>query len=86
MALTRSNDNKWIAGVCGGIAETFGIDPTIVRVVFAIVTLISFGVGIAIYIALAIIMPRPTGGTIAQDGLYRAKAWYDDRKSDDYDI
>ncbi|SFU38534.1 PspC domain-containing protein [Butyrivibrio sp. M55] len=50
----KSNDRK-ICGVCGGLAEFFGIDPTIVRLVYAILAL-TYGSGLLIYIIAAIIM------------------------------
>ena len=54
--LHRSRKNKMIAGVCGGFAEFFNIDPTIVRIVWAIVSL--SGAGLVAYIVAAIIMPE----------------------------
>ena len=54
--LTKSNDKK-IAGVCGGIAEFFGIDPTIIRLAWTIFTLVG-GSGLVAYIVAAIIMPE----------------------------
>lgn len=51
--------NGMIAGVCGGIAESFGLDPTIVRLAYAIVTLLSVAFpGIIIYILCWIIIPK----------------------------
>ena len=50
-------------GVCAGIAEYFGIDPTVVRVLWAIVSLI-WGFGILLYIACMIIIPRKPSGYI----------------------
>ena len=50
----KSNDRK-ICGVCGGLAEFFGIDPTIVRLVYAILAF-TYGSGLLIYIIAAIIM------------------------------
>lgn len=51
--------NGMIAGVCGGIAEFFGLDPTIVRLAYAIVTLLSVAFpGIIIYILCWIIVPK----------------------------
>ena len=62
--LTKSFDKK-IAGVCGGLAEYFELDPTLVRVGFLLLSLCSAGVpGIAIYIIMAIVMPQPDGGAI----------------------
>ncbi|MBI5467039.1 MAG: PspC domain-containing protein [Candidatus Kerfeldbacteria bacterium] len=54
--LHRSQTNRMIAGVCGGLGEYFGIDPTLVRVVFAVMT-VFWGAGLVLYIALAIIIP-----------------------------
>lgn len=50
--------NKMVDGVCAGIAEYFGIDPTIVRVVYAVLTLCTAFAGVIIYAVLAIIIPR----------------------------
>ena len=55
--LYKSNQNKMIDGVCGGIAEYFGIDPTVVRLIWALFSLIG-GSGILAYIIAAIIIPR----------------------------
>ena len=49
--LERSTDDRIIAGVCGGVAQTLGVDPTLVRLVFAILALAG-GAGIALYAAL----------------------------------
>ncbi len=54
--LHRSSTNKMLCGVCGGVAEYLDADPTIVRLVCAILIL-SSGMGILIYIIAAIIMP-----------------------------
>ena len=55
--LCKSNTNKTIAGVCGGIGEYFGIDPTLVRLGFVALSLLAGG-GLAVYIIAAIIMPE----------------------------
>lgn len=56
--LYKSTDRK-LDGVCAGIAEFFEIDPTIVRVAYALVSLFTAGFGgTIVYIILAIIMPR----------------------------
>ena len=47
-----------IAGICGGIANYFDADPTIVRLIWAIGTLISIGLGILIYLIAWIIVPE----------------------------
>lgn len=57
--LTRSA-NKKIAGVCGGIGEYFDIDPTLVRIAYAAVTIFTSGFpGVILYIILVLIMPSP---------------------------
>ncbi len=58
--LYRSTDKK-ISGVCAGVAEYFDIDPTIVRVIYALVTFFTLGfVGVAVYFILAFVIPmRP---------------------------
>lgn len=55
--LYRSRDNKRIAGVCGGVAEYFNIDPTIVRLVWVLFT-ITYGIGFVAYIVAVIIIPE----------------------------
>ncbi|MCQ1534107.1 PspC domain-containing protein [Methanosarcina sp. KYL-1] len=54
--LTKSKSNRMLFGVCGGLGEYLGIDPTLVRLAFVALTLID-GVGLVIYIILAVIMP-----------------------------
>ena len=57
--LYLSETNKMLAGVCGGIGEFFAMDPTIVRLLWAILSLLSGGIGgILIYLAFWIIVPR----------------------------
>lgn len=59
MALTRSRKNKLIAGVCGGIAEWLGWDPTTVRIAYVLVSILSVAFpGILVYLVLWIVMPR----------------------------
>lgn len=54
--LTRSSSNKMICGVCAGIANYFNIDPTIVRLIWALLILCA-GTGILAYIIGAIVIP-----------------------------
>lgn len=59
MPLQRSRKNKMIAGVCGGIAEWLGWDPTIVRILYVVVSVVSVAFpGILAYLVLWIIMPK----------------------------
>jgi len=56
--LTRSRD-KIIAGVCGGIAEYLGIDPTVVRLLYVLASVATIGFpGTMVYIILWLIMPE----------------------------
>jgi phage shock protein C len=57
--LTRSADNRWVAGVCGGLGEHFNIDPTLIRIIFVLVSILLGAVvgGIIIYAILWVIMP-----------------------------
>jgi phage shock protein C len=55
--LGKSNSDRRIAGVCGGIAEYLNIDPTIVRLIWGVLALV-YGTGIGIYILCALIMPK----------------------------
>ena len=54
--LYKSNQNKMIDGVCGGIAEYFGVDPTVVRLLWVLFSLMG-GSGILAYIIAAVIIP-----------------------------
>lgn len=57
--LRRSRNDRWIAGVCGGIAEWLGWDPTLVRVLYVVVSIVSVAFpGILVYLALWILMPE----------------------------
>lgn len=58
--LTRSNRNKMIAGVCGGLAEYLDMDPTLVRVLYILVSILSAAFpGVIAYIILMFVMPPP---------------------------
>ncbi len=58
--LTRSNREKMIAGVCGGLAEYLDMDPTVVRVLYVLVSILSAAFpGIIAYIILMFLMPPP---------------------------
>lgn len=54
--LYRSEENRVIAGVCGGLGEFFNIDPTIIRIIFVILTIFG-GSGLLIYLILWIVIP-----------------------------
>lgn len=56
--LYRSRQDRLIAGVCGGIGDYLDIDPTVIRVLWLICTILSFGICIIAYIAAWVIIPR----------------------------
>jgi phage shock protein C len=59
MPLYRSRRYRMLAGVCGGIAEWLGWSPTLVRILFVIISIISVAFpGIIVYLVLWVVMPK----------------------------
>lgn len=56
--LYRSRKEKVIGGVCGGIGEYFDVDPTIVRLIWILITVLSAGLGIIGYLVAWLIIPK----------------------------
>lgn len=57
--LYRSKNDKKISGVCGGIAHYFNVDATLIRLVWALVTIFSAGIpGVIVYAVFAIVIPE----------------------------
>lgn len=57
--LKRSSTDVWLGGVCGGIAEYFDVDPTLVRIVYVVLSIGSAAFpGILVYLLLWLIMPK----------------------------
>jgi phage shock protein PspC (stress-responsive transcriptional regulator) len=56
--LTRTRSGRMITGVCSGAAAYFNVDPTIVRVVVAVLTVLTSGAGILLYAAATLIIPE----------------------------
>ena len=67
--LYKSSVNRMLCGVCGGIAEYFNIDPTLVRLVWVIITLMG-GAGILAYIIAAIII------RIKNDSTHKGRTYF----------
>lgn len=59
--LYRSRTNRQVAGVCGGLAEHFNLDATLIRVLFVVLAVLG-GSGILIYVAMWIIVPQEPAG------------------------
>jgi phage shock protein C len=72
--LMRSRTEVIVAGVCGGLAEYFAIDPVIVRLIFVLVTLTS-GLGLVIYPVLWLVMPKAGSAGTAQFFPHDAEEW-----------
>ena len=60
--LYRSEKNKWIAGVLGGLGEYLDVDSTILRIAYIVFTLASAGAGAIGYILAVIVIPKPPMG------------------------
>ncbi len=56
--LYLSDKDRNIAGVCGGLADYFGIDSTIVRILWALAVMVSYGTGFILYLVFWLIVPR----------------------------
>lgn len=69
--LTRSDSNKYIAGVCGGLAAFFNVDATIVRVLMVLAALFLQPIGLFIYPALWLLLPSDNGAS----GMKQVSDW-----------
>ena len=58
MPLSLSDKDKQLAGVCGGIAKSIGMDSTIIRFFWVYVTIMSVGIGLILYFILALVLPN----------------------------
>jgi phage shock protein C len=56
--LVRSRDDRWLAGVCGGVAEYAGVDANLVRLVVVLGTIFGFGSLLVAYIVAWLLMPE----------------------------
>jgi phage shock protein PspC (stress-responsive transcriptional regulator) len=73
--LRRLRDGRVVAGVCAGLAAYFGIDPTLVRLAFALLTIFG-GAGILLYLCAWIVIPEEGG-----DGSSIAESFVSKRRS-----
>jgi phage shock protein C len=55
--LYRSRSNRRVAGVCGGLAQYFNLDPTLIRILFVVLAVLG-GSGLVLYVAMWIIVPN----------------------------
>ena len=67
--LYRSKNNRILGGVCAGLGEHLDVDPTVIRLIWAVVSVLSIGTGIIISILAWIIIPEDdTDGTVSPSG------------------
>ena len=61
--LFRSNSNRMLCGVCGGLGTYTGIDPTVIRVLYVLISLVAGAgvLGLVLYFILAVIIPEDDG-------------------------
>jgi phage shock protein C len=64
--LYRSRDDRMLAGVAGGLARVMDADPSIIRVVWVLVTFLSGGLALLVYIVMAIVVPEAPDGWDSQ--------------------
>lgn len=71
--LYKSRTDRSVSGVCGGLADYFNVDSTLVRVLFVLFTLMG-GPGLIVYIVLALVMPEEP----------QEEAYYSKRKREEF--
>lgn len=65
--LRRSRSNRMVLGVCGGIGERLGVDANLIRLIWVAITLGSMGVGLLLYIGLAVLIPEEPAHVTTQE-------------------
>jgi phage shock protein C len=71
--LVRSRKGRMVAGICAGVAEYFGIDVTLVRVIVAVVAVITGGAGVLAYLAAWVIIPGEGENAPIAENIVREK-------------
>ncbi len=66
--LYRSRDDRWIAGVCGGLARYFAVDPTPIRLGFILLSLWN-GAGVLVYLIMLLVIPEEPSTQVVTDPL-----------------
>ena len=71
--LFRSRDDRMLAGVAGGLAELWDADPSLVRVIWALLVVFTGGIALVVYIVMAVVVPdedelRPLGAATTSEG------------------
>ncbi|HLN66206.1 MAG TPA: PspC domain-containing protein [Streptosporangiaceae bacterium] len=72
--LYRIRDGRVVAGVCVGLAAYFGVDPTLIRLAFALLTVFG-GIGVLLYLGAWIVIPDETdGASIAESMINKSRS------------
>lgn len=58
ITLRRSREDRMVAGVCGGLAKTLGVDAAIIRIALVAATILGFGAGAVVYVICCFIVPQ----------------------------
>lgn len=56
--LARSTTDKWLGGVCGGLAEYTGVDATLIRIITIVLVVVGVGTTLLVYLAAWLLMPQ----------------------------
>lgn len=56
--LYRSRDNRMFMGLCGGLGEFLGLDPTIIRLIFALTAIFTFPIPLIVYLVMMLVVPE----------------------------
>jgi phage shock protein C len=62
--LYRSRDDRMLAGVAGGVADYFDIDPSLIRIIWAVLAILTGGIALVVYIVMAIVVPEAPAGSM----------------------
>ena len=87
--LYRSSENRKLCGVCGGIGEHFGIDANIIRIIWIVITIINFPLGIILYIACVFLLPKDESKEASSDfaeNIQDEYEEYEEEEDDDEDF
>jgi phage shock protein C len=71
--LIRPREGRMVAGVCAGIADYFGLDPNIVRIAFAVLTIFSVGIGALVYVVAWAVVPEEGEKTSIAESYFNKK-------------
>jgi phage shock protein C len=73
--LRRSQTDRKIAGVCGGVAEYFKVDPTLIRVAFLVISVVTGGVFLLAYVLAMLVMPEQMVAAPEQTPAWNQPSW-----------